>query len=227
MTTKGLTAVILALYVSISQAGIGDLQNIVLPEGARTSWVATDMNHNGHGMAIKALAVQRPVDEVISFYRAAWEAQGDTPGFVENKVGEWQVISRVTESHNLVVQVKTGSDGTTEGFISSLALVAKPLRRADSIPLPPNAVKVSHTRTADKGKTGYTTIMVTPSSVGAAVGFYKDHLARDGWSLVSDGFLEGSHVLKFNKHASVYEVAVSAAEDGTTVILLNRTQSNG
>lgn len=227
MTTKGLTAVILALYVSISQAGIGDLQNIVLPEGARTSWVATDMNHNGHGMAIKALAVQRPVDEVISFYRAAWEAQGDTPGFVENKVGEWQVISRVTESHNLVVQVKAGSDGTTEGFISSLALVAKPLRRADSIPLPPNAVKVSHTRTADKGKTGYTTIMMTPSSVGAAVGFYKDHLARDGWSLVSDGFLEGSHVLKFNKHESAYEVAVSAAEDGTTVILLNRTQSNG
>ncbi|MEE9334684.1 MAG: hypothetical protein V3U65_11410 [Granulosicoccaceae bacterium] len=231
MHIKVLSAILLTLCVSTARAVNNDLQFVDLPNGATTSWVATDMNHNGHGMAVKTLSTNQSVEEVMNFYRTAWGTQGDSlsdiPSFVEKKVGEWRIISRISESHNLVVQIKTGRDGDTEGFISSMALVAKPQLRSDSIPTPPNTSQVSHTRTGDKGKTGHTTILVTPSSVGAAVGFYKDHLSRDGWILVSDEFVEGSHVMKFNKRISAFEIVVSAAQDGTTVILLNRTQSNG
>ncbi len=235
MDLKALSVIILVLCVSTAHATNrktnNDLQHIDLPSGATTSWVATDMNHNGHGMAIKTLSTNQAVDAVMSFYRTAWEAQGgslsDTPSFVENEVGDWQVISRISESHNLVVQVKAGHDGFAEGFISSMALQTKPQRNVGSIPMPPNTSQVSHTQTGDKGKTAYTTILVTPTGVGAAVGYYKDHLERDGWALVSDGFVEGSHVLKFNKRVSAFEIVVSAAQDGTTVILLNRTNSNG
>ena len=180
MYLKGLSVIILALCVSTAHAVNNDLQNVDLPSGSTTSWVATDMNHNGHGMAIKTLSTNQAVEEVMNFYRTAWDTQSDslsdTPSFVENEVGDWQVISRISESHNLVVQVKAGRDGAAEGFISSMALLTKPQRNSGSIPIPPNTSQVSHTQTGDKGKTGYTTILVTPTGVGAAVGYYKDHL---------------------------------------------------
>ena len=227
MVNKGLVTTLLALCLSVARAGMGDIETVELPSGALTSWVATDMNHNGHGMVIKALSVPRPVEDVMSFYRAAWEAKGAIPGFVENEVDGWQVLSRLSDSHSLVVQIKSGSEGNTEGYISSMALIGETQRGIGAIPIPPNAAKVSHTRTSDKGKTGYTTILVTPASISAAVGYYNDHLDRAGWSRVSDDIVAGSHVLKFNKRQSTFEIVVSAAEDGTTVILLNRTQGDG
>ncbi len=231
MVLKGISAILLGLCASAVHAKNNDLQNIDLPNGAITSWVATDMNHNGHGMVIKTLTTNQPVEEVMNFYRTAWETQSDSlsnvPSYVENEIGDWHVISRISKSHNLVVQVKSGRDGVAEGFISSMALAAKPLRQSGLIPIPPNASQVSHTQTGDLGKTGHTTILISPRSVGAVVGYYKDHLSREGWALVSDGYVEASHVLKFNKRNSAFEIVVSAAQDGTTVILLNRTQSNG
>jgi hypothetical protein len=225
---KVLDVIILLLLLSpLAIADVENLQNIDLPIGAKTSWVATDMTHNGQGMAIKAINSKQTVSEVIDFYRNSWHQDGDIPGYVENKIADWHVISKISQSHNLVVQVKSGERGTTQGFISSMSLQGAQSNYEESIPKPPNSATVSHTKTGDKGKTGYTTILVSPSSIGAAIGFYRDQLGRDGWSLVSDEYLESSHVLKFNRQVSAYEVVVSAAEDGTTVILLNRTQSNG
>ncbi len=216
------------LFISCTAvADIGNLQNIDLPMGAKTSWVATDMTHNGQGMAIKAIRSKQPVNEVMDFYRSTWHRSGDIPGFVENKIADWFVISNISASHNLVVQIKAGAGGSTEGFISSMSLANDQGTSEESIPMPPNSARVSQTKTGDKGKTGYTTILVSPSSAGNVVGFYRDQLGRDGWSLVSDEYIENSHVLKFNKRVSAYEVVVSAADDGTTVILLNRTQSSG
>jgi len=231
MYIKIFNTTILALSVSFAFAMESDIHNIDLPTGATTSWVATDMNHNGHGIAIKTLYTDKPADEVINFYRTAWKSesndQADVPGFVENQIGDWQVISRLSDTHNLVVQVRQSRDGSAEGFISSMALVPTPERQLSRIPIPPNASQVSHTQTGDTGKSGFTTILVTPSSIGASIGHYRDHLSRDGWALVSDNFVEDSHVLKFNKRTSSFEIVVRAADDGTTVILLHRTLTNG
>jgi len=86
---------------------------------------------------------------------------------------------------------------------------------------------VSRTRSVDSGKLGNTTILVTPESISSIVGFYRDRLDRERWSLVSDDLIDGSHVLKFNKRLHSLEIVVSKADDGTSVILLNRTSRNG
>jgi hypothetical protein len=178
------------------------------------------------GFAIKAISSKQSVEEVLNFYRNAWKTDTDIPGYVENTITDWQVISQLSDTHNLVVQLKSMGNGYTDGFISSMALKANTISTFTDVPLPPNAAAVSHTQTKDKDKTGYTSVLVTPSSIGSAAGHYRDHLEREGWSLASDEFIHESHVLKFNKRLSSFEVVISAAIDGTTVILLNRTASN-
>jgi len=81
MCVKGLVRLSICLCLFASQSRAVDLHDVQLPNGAVTQWVATDMNHNGHGMAIKALAVNGPAEEVLQYYRTAWtDANGHDDG---------------------------------------------------------------------------------------------------------------------------------------------------
>jgi len=214
----------------LANASAIDLRDMKLPAGATTQWVASDMNHNGYGLAVKALAAQQSVDEVLQFYRNAWgnnEPESETaPQYLESEVDGWRLISLINTSHSLVVQLRPVVDGSTEGFISSMALDSKPTHGFFEIPKLPNSSLVSKTSTIDQGKSGSTSIWVTAEDVGGVTSFYSDKLERDRWSFVSGEIVQGSQVLVFKKQGFTLEIVVSQAGDGSTVIVQNGTQNN-
>jgi len=79
---------------------------IATPSNAELAWVSDNVNQNGMQLSIQTFNSPDSVSSVLSFYRSKWAKPGDIPGFVENEMGEWQVISQLRDDYNIVLQIK-------------------------------------------------------------------------------------------------------------------------
>ncbi|WP_299598360.1 hypothetical protein [uncultured Microbulbifer sp.] len=82
---------------------------MVFPDDAQVNIVSEQMEVNGLPLVAYEFASPDDGSEALSFYREYWthnvdDADTDQP-YLETIIGEWKVLSRLEEGHNITVQV--------------------------------------------------------------------------------------------------------------------------
>lgn len=123
-------ALALAVVAMPASAGSGWV-DVPVPDETRVQWVTTDMRYNGLSMQAYRFQLDRPIAEVIAFYRRSQDGK-----LVENKVGVKTVLGYQKGSHFVTIEL-TPSGGSTQGQIGIMKLPArKPAPAGQGFPKP-------------------------------------------------------------------------------------------
>lgn len=207
-----------------AQADLNALLDMPLPDKARLALVGADMVHNSSRMSIATYHSHQHYSEVLEFYRLEWFRDEDLPGYVEYESGGWSIIARLQDGVNLALQVRDDGQGKTTGLVSALELEDAGEVYMPSIAIPAGAELLSSTRSQDGSRGAHTWLLRSHSRPGEVTSFYRDHLQRNGWKVVSDRAMARSSILLLSGSSGTMEVTASSDQDGTLVIV-NRVRS--
>ena len=215
------------MYVAGMTAAPAAMQadRVEIPERSQAIWVAEEINQNGMPMQIQQFRSELGVEEVLNFYRDLWRKRRDRreiPGYIENSIDGWSVISRYENDTNIVVQLKASAEGTG-GYISTTRPMEVGGMDAFAISFPRlgGTDLVSNTASRDGGRTANTLILMNRHTVESNVLFYQSSMPGLGWKAVRDSLVEGVGVLMFNRDGETCEMSISRGDDDATVILAN------
>lgn len=90
--------------------------DVALPENARTQWVSRDMTYNGLRMRTYRFKLERPLGEVVDFYR---RRQGQN--MVENQLGNKTVLGYMQGRHFVTIELSSVA-GKTEGQVGIMVI---------------------------------------------------------------------------------------------------------
>ena len=217
----------LAVAVLTLPAGADSLglAAVPLPPDTSRASIATDILQDGRLTSIASLEGGASVDELLTFYREAWPASGDDPGHLEERLGEWSVVSRVQDSSLLVVQLRDAPSGA-EGLLSAMALGPVQAGPVPPPPMPAGGELLSSTSARDGASVATTSVVLSSARPGEVAAFYRDRLVRDGWTLVSDRMHGGSPVLLLDRRGGRVEIVVTDAA-GRSVVVVNEVRRDG
>lgn len=222
---KTILCLLVALCLAVDNALAMDLGDVAVPANSRTAWVADDIVQNGVRMQIQQFESALSIEQVLAFYRTRWGlgSTPDNPGYVENVVGEWQVISRLKGDQNIALQLKPGKASGTEGFLSiaDLSTLQADGYRQPDFPKPDQTELVSSSVSSDTGRLATTLIMMNPHSVRSNLAYYQSRMPSNGWSQSYSQMMSDTGVLMYSRDGGTAEIAISRSDDGRSVVLVN------
>lgn len=227
MMSARLRAIVQGGCCLVASAAVGgdrlSVEEVPVPDDASVRMVARDLVQHGLPVQIASLETSRSREATLEFYRDAWPADEDGPGHLESQAGEWVIISHLLDEQNIVVQLRDDAGGTA-GLISVMSLQPLETPAAVDRPLPPGGERLSTTTTVDIGTSATTSVIESPERAGLVSAFYKDVLAREGWSLVSERVVSGQIVLMLQQAGAWIELVVSDEFSEGSVVVLNEVR---
>jgi len=196
----------------------------VSTENAKTAWISNEINQSGMVLSIRTFKSPDSVESVLSFYRKAWFKEGEVPGFIENNMADWKLISQKHEKENVVLQLKPTAEGGSTGFLSIAQLNERDQTIAIDFPLPDSTEEFSSTYLEEDGAEVHTMTFITKQTVGTTKSFYEDRLDRKGWALARSSEMNGSQVILFNRRNDRLELVIQKLNEEDTVIFVNRVK---
>ena len=225
---KKISAVsVIAMALLVSQPVLANEVEVKVPPGAKLAWVSSDLNQDGMRLSIRTFESPESIESVFQFYREVWFREGEIPGFLENEMGEWMLISQLRDEHNIVVQLKSSEQGGSEGFLSIAQKTSGAAPPDLDFPMPDGTEKFSATYVEENGSQVHTMTFLSNQSISSAASFYKSSLKQKGWELARENEHEGSEFMMFNRHGDRLELVVSQLTGESTVIFANRIKRNG
>jgi len=200
---------------------------VITPANAQLANVSENINQDGMLLNIQTFYSDDSVENVMSFYRENWFTDGDLPGFVENTLGEWTIISQLRDNSNVVLQLKASENNGSEGFLSTAKINHGVSPPSTDFPTPDGTETFSSSYVEENDTQVHTMTFLSTQSVGKTVSFYRASLARKGWTLARDQAVEGNQVMLFNRNGDRCELVVSQFDSESTVIHVNRVKING
>lgn len=221
-------ALVLAAVLLRTAPGDADeraLEKVPLPPGARSELVQAELVQNGRTMSVATLSAVAPVEQTLAFYRERWAPAhpslglGERPGFLEDEVGGWSIISRLEAGVLLTVQLRTGDGGRAEGFLAAAA----PGMSAEqaSVPQPAGGELLSSTRAVDEGRAALTSVTAVTARPGVVAATYRDHFLDEGWAPSSERRVGEASVMRFARRGRRAEIVVTDSGRGETLVVLN------
>jgi len=144
------------------------------------------------------------------------------PRFVESSLSEWSLISRKTELHNIVLQIKPSDSGGSSGFLSIADLSDSAIHPDDHFPVPDRTESYSTTRLAENGSVASTLVFISEQNIGVLSAFYRDTLTGHGWAVSKDSRIEESQVLLFNKGIDRIDIVLQEIDNNKIAIFANQ-----
>lgn len=223
---KNIALLVLSLCIAPLSVFAGD-QKVRLPDNASLQWVSNNINQDGMQLEIQTFHTNESIEDVFNFYRETWFKEGEVPGFVENTLQEWSIISQLRDESNVVLQLKPDGDGGSEGFLSIAKKNSGTTQPAIDFPMPDGTEKFSSSYVEEDGTQVHTMTFISSQSVGNTVNFYRANMARKGWKLAKENKVEGNQIMQFNRNGDRCELVVSQFDSESTVIHVNRVKRNG
>ncbi len=135
------------------------------------------MIYNGTDMRGQVFTSTRSAADIVAFYRQLWGKQS-----VINQIPGWQVIGHREGDFYITVQVRTEGGGSRGdiGIVRIPSTRAKPELGA-GVPHPSNTTVFNDIVYPDDRTPARTLAMVNNLSVQQNAGYYREHLAAEGW----------------------------------------------
>jgi|GEM_PF-1465761 len=226
VTKLGIAIRVICLYGFVVSLVNAAESIIPIPENAKTEWVSNNLNQSGMVLSIRTFKSPDAVESVLAFFRDAWTKEGKLPGFIEDEMMEWNIISHLRKTDNVVLQIKSGEFGGATGFLSIAQLDGEARPVESDFPIPETTEEFSVTYLRENEADVHTMTYITKQSIGTTSAFYKDRLKSQGWSIASDSKISGSHILLFNRRDDRCEMVIQQLSPEETVIFVNRVLSD-
>jgi len=168
--------------------------DLVMP-GLTTQWIAQDMRLNGLPASMRTVQGDRPLAEVLNYYRRLWSGAID-----ERRNGEWHVLA--TRQRNEFISLRLqASAGGVRGVLTVSADPATVAASLDSpLPVPSGITRVSHQAFRDKGSEGENLTLISRRSVAWERQAFVSLYLGEGWAHTEDRVAQSvpdGHVLQF------------------------------
>ncbi|MES9970353.1 MAG: hypothetical protein ABW092_09990 [Candidatus Thiodiazotropha sp.] len=207
-----------------------DISDVVDPPKSTVLYVGKVVQ-NGLPIQMKQFDATASPGEVLGFYKQRWSDtrnyKENTPQYIEKKVGEWWVLSKMEGNSSVVVQVQKSNNNQSTGFIS-VSDVSKPQRiseEAVKFPRMNNSQLLSSTESIDNGKHATTIILINNHPILENNEYYKANMGNSGWIYTNSKLNEDVSTMYFSKNSQHCEIAIAKADDGKTVIFANVVES--
>lgn len=235
--------------IAASEADV--LANLTLPASAQLQIVSSQGQFNGRVMAMAALSSPENPTSVAAFFKQQWRTGNDsstpasTPGFIENTLPGWQLISRMQGDFHIVVQLHQAADAGqsqgrshgqnrhqsrnknsngspkptsgTQGFVSVVRLghSSAPANRGPFA----NLQRLSINQTEDGVDTSIMSVYGSPSSLHRTHELYLPKLQQAGWHVLADTLVDQGWVSTLTRDQSRLELAfLDSSEFGSVVV---------
>lgn len=183
-------ATFLGVALAAFAAAAGAKTTFPAPDDAVVTSVGDNMELNGVTMSAWELRSENPPNELLEFYRRYWGKGGPDGGkaYVENKLGNWTVITHVESGNVYTAQVQADEAG--KGAVALLG-ISNLLKRADvagkklgeDFPKPAGSTVQNDLVARDQGVQSRTILLQNPSSVKQNIRFYIEYFERNGWAI--------------------------------------------
>lgn len=224
--------VIAALVLTLCHAGClaaSLAETIPVPRGMTTKLIGEGIKHNGIVADFLIFSYPGAPDEIVDFYKAQWRSglNEGQQGPIVDRMQDWQLISRVEQGHLFLVQVRRGTAGSAEGYLSvrSLESFTRAVRLPEKFPALPGSQVVSVTESTDGGRRATTFIITNHQSIDGNSRFFVEQASRMGWQNVSPLEQGSEGILRFNTPESQIDLAMQRNGQGLTVIFINAIDS--
>jgi hypothetical protein len=228
---KGCYICLLCICLPAGISHAFSLADVASPPDSNTTYVG-NMVHNGLPLEILQFTSSQSVAELLAFYKQRWsdvsKRKDSAPAYIEKHVGGWSILSKIEASKNVVLQVKSASGGTAEGFISvsDFSESKAPEQWVEEFPRMHGSELISNTASEEKGRQAYTLIFVNDHSVSENNEFYRVSMDGYGWRYSRGGVKDNVSMLHFLNDDWYCDIALSEADDGKSVILANLVEMN-
>jgi len=183
--------------------------------------VSEEMVINGLPSIVYHFEVEQSKEEVLQFYRTAWQdiPDGVKIGFREVETDNWTVISRVEDSRYLLtVQVRATGSFTSNGYLAEGDLKNMTSDLSEGIPSLRNSQVVNRTTSNDPGQTGVTALVVNEQSIASNSSFYRQYYTERNWSQLMDIAQQGGQVLAYRKGGTEVHLVITEGYQKTQVV---------
>lgn len=223
-------SVLILLFTMTGACFAFDISGIEDPPDSNVIYVG-DVVQNGLPIQMKQFDTTRSPVEVLGFYKQRWsdasKYMDNTPQYIEKKVGEWWVLSKMEGNNSVVVQVQESNSNHSSGFIS-VSDLSKPQKispEALNFPRMNNSELLSSTESIDNGKYATTIILINSHTIIDNNEYYKTNMSNSGWMHTNSKSSETVATMYFSKKDQHCEIAIAQADDGKTVIFANVVES--
>ena len=190
MNTLALRLLLCATAAAFA-AGASAKTTFPAPDDAVITSVGENMQLNGVALSAWELRSEDPPERVLEFYRRLWAKGGPDGGkaYVENKLGNWTVITHVEDGNIYTAQVQA-DEGAGKGSVALLGISNLPRRAdvagrnlAEDFPKPAGSTVQNELVAQDQGVKSTTVLLQNGSSVKQNINFYIRYFEQNGWAV--------------------------------------------
>ena len=194
------------------------------PPGAKVTWVGKDMVWNGIPMNVRKFTTNKKRNKVIDFYKQKWAepVEEGAPGFIEQKMPDGWMISRLKDDYLMSVYIKSSALENAWGYLgkSNLANGKAGTSYGPKFPKMNGSVVVNEVKHNDPYRDARTVMLRNPFSVSSNVEYYRSHYAGRGWNIgvdkeISNGKL---HTITATKRGAEVSVVIAKTNSGSQVV---------
>jgi hypothetical protein len=183
----GFVFIVLMLGVVVNVRA-DDWPKLIFPQDGDVAVVADQIDINRQPTRIWHIHSRKSPDRLLEYYRQKWAIppQKNAPGFIENLVAEWRIISRFQDGFLIVIQIDGRNKLESNGIISMAQLEGALIGEAKVNKLPeyprlPGSVLIEELNHHDPGRNALTMILENGSSPASNREFYKKFYESRGW----------------------------------------------
>ena len=193
-----------------------------LMPGLTAQWIAKDMTMNGVPASIREVRGQRPLDEVLTYYRRHWAGRID-----ERRDGDWHTLATMHGDRFASLRLRDTGSGVHGTLTVSLdpALAAADL--STRVPIPPGLTRLASQTFEDRGSSGENLTLMSPRDIAYERQAFASLYSGDGWTRTEDRAMRSvteGHVLQFLHGKDQVRVVLyrdPALARGRTLILVS------
>ena len=194
----------------------------VLPAPPQTEQqvIASRIIIDGRLMSIVAASSKLAPDAFAQFYKTLWQGSPGKPLYVENRIGQWDVVAHKEDQCFYTVQIRADVHGGAGALLGIGALNQDYGMGALQFPVPGDAQPLTHMVSDDSGTTGDTWLLYTGNSAATTVAWYTRSMPALGWHAdMPPGASSKGTVLMFSKGHSHAGIVVAPFKAGAAITL--------
>lgn len=189
--------------------------------------VSDHMIYNGVDMSTYEVSSPHPMDEVLRFYREAWNgavAESTTTMGLDST--QWNVLAHREGDFLVTVQLRPSKPAGVYGYIAiSNVFSGKVHETGRNVVMPAGSTLVNDIVSDDAGRKSRTVVVQNEGSVGFNLDFYRQKLTAEGWTEVVDYSklpqeMGRPQALMLNRGSEQMNLAVTRTAGTTTVVMV-------
>lgn len=190
--------------------------------GLTAKWIAKDMVINGVPASMQSIEGRVRLDDVLRYYRNAWEGRLD-----ERVEGNWRVLATRDRRQFVSLRLRSGGPGVEGVLTVSLDPSLATPNVASELLVPAGLVRLAHQSFRDPGVDGENLTLMSHRSVAYERQAFESLYRSDGWSSIENRATQSVYdgrVMQFLRGKQQVRVVLyrdPALANGNTLILVS------